>query len=198
MGAWGYGPFCNDEALDWVDGISREIARTIRRTLLGFLKQKHRRQRRFKVRPGTRVLPPLGYPGGHHEAIGAAALLDELTPYRKADKPARSGAFRKGAILSGKVEGTTLSLHWEAESLHLYSLAVRAIEAILKNDLGWIDQWDAPGSIRTMLVGLCQQLAQKIPRERPARPKGEQGRGWRRNKNPTRARRRARAPRFKK
>lgn len=81
MGAWSYGPFENDSALDWASGIENQIAKQIRRALK--VQTTHHYSRMEKVAAAallvelteTRMQPlhlDLNYEGFHHKLFDVA------------------------------------------------------------------------------------------------------------------------------
>lgn len=190
MGAWGEGPFSSDSALDWLAGaITQPIAGVIKRELEGFLDRKITKRRMMiweppppgtkprtvrgrKLRGGrTRIEYMMGRGRGHEAAEAAVGLLDELTPYRK--KPITAGTKKHPVMFREETPRTKLpihvNLHYEAEELHLYSLAVRVLREII-NDSAYISCWNDPAGKRVALHDLALGLEAKQKYERVERP----------------------------
>jgi hypothetical protein len=148
MGAWGYRHFDSDDALDWIGAnVEHPLALVIKGELQAFLKQKKVRQKRNKPsHPGGRLLPPKGYPGGHAEAVAAAALLDALSQYD-----------------TGKEAWICLAPI--AEEAGLYSLAVRVVRECLSDEF-WLSEWELEAEKRRQLGNLVVSLKRKAQRER--------------------------------
>lgn len=122
MGAFGEDAFANDTALDWMDYPQRAVADIIEKTLRAFVSETKAKLGSYSRRVDQ------------DEAMAAAELLNQLTPYgpRKED----------GKIVQvwAYVKGTDFGVHYIAESNHMYSLAVRAVDKLLK-DKAWLDCW---------------------------------------------------------
>lgn len=125
-----------------------------------------------------------GRPWGHHETEAAAAVLDALTPYSRVYykvsyfKPKK---FSFGLRMGGKRDRVTsktpgarqrhgdspahIQLQYEAEVRSLYTLAVRAIQALL-DDEWWVGSWRSPEKKRKELLELLGSLKRKARNER--------------------------------
>lgn len=182
MGAWGYGPWGNDSALDWIGGeIESPIAGVIEKTLKKFLKQKFDRPARKTVPKGRRRLPPTGRPGGHEKAIAACALLNELTPYQRANK-----AEKRSWPRWGRLKGTRLSINHEAEGMHLFSLAVPVLKEILRDP--YIENWRDPSLAKKSVKKLLWSLERKVAFEREkGKRRSRPLKGWGRRHRPKRS-----------
>lgn len=193
MGACGEGPFASDGALDWVAGeICWPLAGVIKRELEGFLDRKLRKRRMMvwepapagtpvkivrgrKLRGGrSRIEYMMGRGRGHDTAEAAIGLLDELTPYQKNPKKPRRAKKRSGRFpvimpTHRMKVPVHLGLHYEAEELHLYSLAVQVLREII-NDSAYISCWKDPAGKRVVLHDLALAFEAKVQYERVKRP----------------------------
>lgn len=144
-GAWGFGPFENDSALDWVHAeIEAPIATAI--------------QRRLETPPEDRH--------EYDDVIAAAALLEALTfrepsPQVQAQPPGRAKRWLPG----GYPQKIAFNLNYEAEERHLWSLALGALEPIV-NDVAWIATWTEPARKLQDLDELLKSLQVKKKQER--------------------------------
>lgn len=144
MGAWGYRHFDSDAAQDWMASeIEHPLSLVIASELRAFLKQKKILRRLVKL-PGARAFK--GYPGGHDEAIAAAALLDSLSQYD-------TGA------------DACICLSFVAEERGLYSLAMKVVRECLADEF-WISKWELETQKRHQLGKLIVSLKRKARRER--------------------------------
>jgi len=115
---------------------------------------------------------------GHHEAEAAVALLDQLTPYRnsyylfvwtKKFKGFRGLLGGRRKRVTAKTPGAKqrrgdspvdVSLHYAAEQRRLYTLAARAVQALIDDEC-WIGSWRNPEGKRKSLLVLLGSLLKK-------------------------------------
>lgn len=145
MGAWGYGAFHNDGALDWIgDKVEDPIASEIRKALMGFLKRKMTLRSVYTSGEPPKKVKLKGRGRGHDIAEAAVGLLDLLTPLTKQGKKTKKApaGFR---------------LNYQAERFHLYSLAVCVLTALLKDD-AYLSTWRS----RTMKVVALEALKKRM------------------------------------
>lgn len=144
MGSWGYRHFDSDAAHDWMSlAVEMPLSLVIRSELSAFLRQKKVNRKLVKL-PGAKTFK--GYPGGHDEAIAAAALLDALSKYE-------DGA------------DSCICLSFMAEERGLYSLAMRVVRECLADEF-WISKWELEEQKRNQLGRLVVSLKRKARRER--------------------------------
>lgn len=204
MGAWGVGPFASDGALDWLGSeIQDPIAGVIKKTLEHFLDRKKKplkvmvgvwkapkrvsvrkilKGRSARDKASYKIVKMMGRHREHDLAEVAAGLLDEFTPYIKNErKLAKLKANRRGRLrlLSPREKlPVHLYLHWMAEELHLYTLAVAAIREII-NDEAYISCWTDPAGKRVALHDLALSLESKVQYERVKKPLSSRTRSYR-------------------
>lgn len=161
MGAWGYGPWENDGALDWLGAPQDFLIAYIKKTLSKFMQTKTDRSRSYQ----------------YEEVVAAAALLDELTPYRRTN-------FKRGGkkvIGWGSIPGTRLHLHYEAEIQKLYTLAAGAVVTV-EGDDEFIKSWRTPIAKRRALRKLIGSLEKKTQQEYTPKKVKRSKRGWAKRK----------------
>lgn len=145
-GAWGFRPFENDSALDWLAG---KIQKPMAKVIEGRLKMK---------------------PTGRHDydkIVAAAALLDHLTFRRPPEGVQMSPPGAEKRWHPGGYETVgILHLNYEAETSRLWSLAVNALEAIL-DDGAWIASWARPNEKIHEMNELINSLQSKEDQEDP-------------------------------
>jgi hypothetical protein len=141
MGAWGYGPWANDSAMDWIGRVADGIAEAI-----------------------SERLTPSTSPSEYDDVIGAADLLDSLTPEERPGFPEHEKVPRaKRWGRAGKEVPITLS--YQAERMRLYSKAAKAIDSILADD-EWFQAWNKPALKRDEVESLMYNLEQKVAWEK--------------------------------
>ena len=144
MGAWGYKPFDNDSAMDWLGPIETHILTFITEAFTGLKRVEQvdvtygLRKKGDKTRSGKRVQPrPKLRGSGQHEAIAAAALLAELSK-----------------------SGSLPNLAYEAHKHGTFDRAIEIITSIQRND-AWIDEWNDPRAMRVSLSKLISTLTRR-------------------------------------
>jgi len=198
MGAWGEGPFASDGALDWLGSqIQDPIAGVIKKALEHFLARKKKMLtvmvgiprapkrpvkkdksgRIIRQKASYKTVKMMGRHREHDVAEAAAGLLDEFTPYQKRRLPVASLAKRRAwnpnaSLLLSPPRAKMpvhLHLHYMAEELHLYTLAVAALREII-NDDAYICCWNDPAGKRVALHDLALSLESKVQYEREKKP----------------------------
>jgi hypothetical protein len=128
--------------MDWLGGVQDDIVKRI-----------------------SERLTPSTSPSEYDDVIGAADLLDSLTPERRPGFPEHEKVARgKRWGRAGKEVPITLS--YQAERMRLYSKAARAIDSILADD-EWFRAWKDPALKRDEVESLMYNLEQKVAWEKP-------------------------------
>lgn len=145
MGAWGYGPFDNDSALDWVDPISDAVLKSIEKQLV-----KQRKLEKIKNR----------IPASHY---GRKRMKDGHRPLRKKQPYVlRHYEFHESIAACGLLveqcnSKTYINLSYQALKNGTFDKAIIVVESILKED-EWINTWKEPEEARSALRSLRNKL----------------------------------------
>ena len=137
MGAWGHGVWENDSVNDWRASVEDVIAERIRERLT----------------PSTREHE-------YDEVIGAADLLDSLTPEKQPGFPS-SEKVPASKRWGRAVKDVPLELSYHAIEQRLFSRAVEALEGIIEDD-EYLSRWSDPQARRDAIDALMHNLARKV------------------------------------